>query len=68
MRVTNISSLTGRTHTRELPGVTPHDLERIEAGEPVQTVLPHLSPEDREFMVNGVTPEEWAALLPEEDE
>lgn len=67
MRVTNISILTGESHTRDLP-ITLAELERFEAGELAQVVWPHLSADDREFLVTGVTPEEAAVLLPPEDE
>lgn len=67
MRVTNISRLTGRKHTRDLP-ITLAELERFEAGELAQVVWPHLSADDREFLVTGITPEEERNLLPPEDE
>lgn len=67
MRVTNISRLTGRKHTRDLP-VTLAELERFEAGELAHVVWPHLSADDREFLITGVTPDEAARLLPPEDE
>ncbi|HEX6938835.1 MAG TPA: hypothetical protein VF158_05445, partial [Longimicrobiales bacterium] len=63
MRVPRRSILTGAFHLRDVP-VTRDELRRHERGELAQSIWPHLSPEDREFMVNGVTPEEWAALLP----
>jgi len=67
MRVTNVSRLTGRKHTRDLP-VTLAELERFEAGELAHVVWPHLSADDREFLVTGITPDEERNLLPPEDE
>lgn len=63
--VTMKSQLTGRVHTRQinvdedalwayLDGVDPR---------PVQVCFPHLAPEDREFLITGTTPEEWAECL-----
>lgn len=67
MKVTNISRLTGKKHTRDLP-ITLAELERFEAGELAQVVWPHLSADDREFLVTGITPDEERNLLPPEDE
>jgi hypothetical protein len=29
----------------------------------IQNVVPHLSIEDREFLISGITPEEWKELF-----
>lgn len=56
-----------KTHTLELP-ITEEELKRWEGGEYVQKVWPHLSPDQREFIISGITPEEWAAAFPPEKE
>jgi hypothetical protein len=30
-----------------------------EGGELIQNVMPELSPEEREFLISGITPKEW---------
>lgn len=66
MRVQRISVLTGNANTMDLD-VTIHHLFRLELGEMVQDVCPHLSPAEREFLINGVTPAEAGVLLPSEE-
>jgi len=57
MEVSNFSILTGKLNTMDLP-VTLEELNRFLKGELVQKVFPHLSDEQREFLLNGITPEE----------
>ena len=42
--------------------VTQEQFERYQAGELVQNAFPHLSFDEREFIISGITPEEWADL------
>jgi hypothetical protein len=62
MQITRTSQLTGNTHTLNL-NVTPEQMERFENrvinGEYVQTIFPNLPKEEREFILTGITPEEW---------
>ena len=58
LRVVNTSILTGKEHAMLLP-VTREEIDRWQGGELVQDVFPHLNDSQREFLVNGVTPEEW---------
>jgi hypothetical protein len=65
MEITRVSRLSGKQHTLDLP-ITPAELDRWDAGgEYVQVVFPNLSPGQREFLMTGITPEEWAATFPE---
>lgn len=44
--------------------ITPEQLARYENGEElIQNVFPNLSPEHREFIMTGITPEEWNATF-----
>jgi len=66
MLVTKTSELTGIEHTRDLP-VTEQMLREWMSGNAfIQDVMPELCPEDREFLISGVTPEEWDAVFGEE--
>ena len=58
MKITRTSPLSGTTRTRDLD-VTPEQLSRWKRGETIQTVLAHLTPDDREFVLSGITPDEW---------
>lgn len=66
MKITKISQLTGNQHTMEL-NVTPEQIERFEnrinTGEYVQTIFSHLSKEEREFILTGITPSEWNEIF-----
>lgn len=59
--VTQISMLTGHTHTRHIP-LTLEQYMAWRDGALIQDVMPDLSAEDREFMISGSTPEEWEAM------
>ena len=67
MKVTKVSGFTGITHTREI-NITFEQLERWRNGTLIQNAMPHLSPDDREFLMTGVTPEEWAETFGEDEE
>lgn len=57
MLITRISLLTGTEHTREVP-ITLHQAKDLIRGL-VQEICPELTVEDREFLISGITPEEW---------
>ena len=66
MKLTNKSILTGKMNTMDLPIFT-QDYERMfkdwqENGKLIQEVFHMLTPEQREFIMTGVTPQEWDRL------
>jgi len=66
MLVTKTSKLTGIEHTRDIP-VSEYQLRSWMRGTAlIQDAMPELCPEDREFLISGVTPEEWDAVFGEE--
>ncbi|TXM97254.1 hypothetical protein FV242_32050 [Methylobacterium sp. WL64] len=69
MLITRTSMLTGETNTLDLP-VTEDQLAAYEAGGFPQVVFRHLPPPLREFIMTGITPEEWQTrvALPEMEE
>ena len=68
MKITRRSHLTGKVHTMDLP-VTGEQLIHVEQGEVIQSVLGHLTPGQREFVMTGITDDEWEAVFgPEEDD
>ena len=62
MQVTKRSALSGKERTREID-VTPMQIKRWQEGELIQVAMPHLSADDREFLMTGITPEEWDAAF-----
>ena len=66
MEYTNRSRLTGKTHTLFIPGLTQDMIDSYEAGALLQDALEGIAPEFREFVMTGITPEEWSAFLPPE--
>ena len=67
MKITRTSALTGTERTREID-LTPAQLAAWDAGEFIQDVAPHLSDADREFVMTGITDEEWTAVFGDGDE
>lgn len=62
MQVTMRSALTGKKHTQEID-ISPEQWKRWMDGEMIQNVCPHLSSDDREFLISGSTKEEWEAAF-----
>lgn len=58
MKITRRSPFTGIVHEMELD-ITDEHLARLSTGAPIQQALGHLPPEQREFLISGITPEEW---------
>ena len=65
MEITKISGFTGLTHTRNIP-VTQAQLDAWQGGQLIQRAMPNLSADDREFLMTGVTSEEWEAQFGDE--
>ena len=66
MQITKTSMFTGVTRTIEID-VTQEQMNRWQNGVLIQHAMPHLSANDREFLMTGVTPEEWDDALIEEE-
>jgi len=62
MKITKVSKMTGIEHTREID-ITEDQLARWRDGAFIQDVAPNLSADDREFLISGMTPEEWTAAF-----
>ena len=67
MLITRTSMRSNSVSTRDL-SVTQSQIELWEAGGLIQDVMPELSSEDREFIMTGITPEEWDSVFSEEEE
>ena len=44
------------------------DYERWQSGVLIQEAFPYLSDEEREFIISGITPEEWSDIFNKEQE
>lgn len=62
MQITKRSIFSGIENTREID-VTEEQLDKWQGGAFIQNVMPHLSADDREFLMTGVTPEEWSRMF-----
>ena len=68
MNVTRTSIVSGRTRTLDLP-ITSEQMAMYEAGCLIQTAFPNLTDDQREFILTGITAEEWdETFAPEDDD
>ena len=66
MLITRTSGFSGKVNTMEIP-VTQEQIDSWKNGELIQRAMPNLTPDQREFIMTGITPEEWDEMLgPEE--
>ena len=65
MLITRKSLISGNINTMSLP-ITEEQYTAWEQGTLVQVAMPHLTPDEREFVMTGITPEEWAETFGEE--
>lgn len=64
---TRISPVSGVMRSLWLQA-SPEQWAALDRGELIQRALPHLTPGEREFIMTGITSEEWDHAFPEEDE
>lgn len=67
MQITRKSNLTGIERTQEIP-VTPDQLRSWKEGALIQRAMPNLTPSQREFIMTGITDEEWDEAFQDEEE
>jgi hypothetical protein len=67
MQITKTSPVTGQSNTCEID-VTDQQLIDWRKGVLIQTAMPHLSAEDREFIMTGTTPKDWETMFADEEE
>lgn len=70
MLIKRKSMLTGVEHEQEID-ITAEQIALWQGGEYIQNAMPHLSKDDREFLMTGITKAEWDAAFgadePEDD-
>jgi hypothetical protein len=57
--------MTGSVNTLDIP-VTQSQIDAWQGGLLIQKAMPHLSADDREFLMTGITPQVWDAEFGEE--
>jgi len=68
MQITRKSVISGIQRTMEIP-VNPEDFMSWQAGYGnIQDLMPYLSLDHREFILSGITADEWDAAFAEIDE
>ena len=60
------SAASGRVHNRILE-ITEAQVYDWANGASIQDAMPSLSPGEREFLMTGITSEEWAEMFPEDE-
>lgn len=69
MKITRLSPFSGKTHTLDIP-ISQEQMDQYKSGNGhIQDIMPHLDPDQREFIMTGITKEEWdIEFADEEDE
>lgn len=67
MIITRTSFISGETRTMDI-ACTAEQMHAWINGELIQKAMPHLTPDEREFIMTGITPEEWDAQYKESDD
>ena len=67
MLITKESKLSGVIATKDIM-VTQEQLDAWKGGLMIQDAMPNVSADDREFLISGVTPEEWNETFPNGDD
>ena len=65
MLIEKKSMVSGKVHAMDLD-VTQDQIAAWNSGMYIQDAMPQLSDDEREFMMTGITPEEWDATFGED--
>jgi uncharacterized protein (DUF779 family) len=65
MKLSKRSIISGKINEMNLD-ITEEQYFSWKTGDLVQNVFPHLNSEEREFIVSGITPQEWKEVFGEE--
>ena len=67
MLITKTSPFSNKTNVMEID-VTQEQIALWESGTLIQNAMPHLTPDEREFIMTGITPDEWNNAFSDEEE
>lgn len=65
MKIVRTCPFTGKVNEREIAVTEAQLIDWEVKGTLIQDAMPYLSADDREFIISGITPEEWAKLFGE---
>ena len=65
MKITKTSPFTNTTNVMDI-NVTQEQIALWESGTLIQNAMPHLTPDEREFIMTGITPNEWDSAFSDE--
>lgn len=65
MLIKRTCPLSGETKTQDI-AVTQAQLDDWDSGTLIQNAMPHLSADEREFILTGMTPDVWDKLFSED--
>jgi hypothetical protein len=66
MLITRKSALSGKTRTLDL-NVEQHEIDLWTMGTVIQKAMPRLTADEREFIMTGITAEEWDSMFADEE-
>jgi len=66
MKITRTSMYSGITRTRDLP-IVQAQIDAWQGGALIQNAFPDLSDSDREFIITGITADEWIEMFSGEE-
>lgn len=66
MLITRTSFISGLTRTKDID-ITQEHLNDWNSGTTIQHAMPHLTADEREFIMSGCTTAEWEAAFGEEE-
>mgnify|MGYP003304893440 CR=1 FL=1 len=68
MKISKKDPFTGKVNILEID-ITVEQYNRVLTGvETIQTIVPHLSPDEREFLITGIVGDSWNKIFPETQE
>jgi hypothetical protein len=62
MLITRTSRISGKTNTMDID-ISQEQLDKYNNGCLIQDVMGNISVDEREFIITGITPEEWKELF-----
>ena len=65
MQITKASPITSKETSMEID-VTEDQIKAWENGQLIQNAMPNLSADEREFIMTGITPDEWDEVFGDE--
>jgi len=66
MKITRTSPITGETRTMDLDVTTAQYIAVVNGADPA-VVMPHLSVDERDFILTGITPDEYLAVFDDDE-